>query len=517
MDPRLRRALSGAVVLALALLGAFIGALLAPSAHARIGPLTVSVQIRPSLHPGSQVQLAPFGSVHFNTHEAPVAVNASIQTVDADQAQEVLQSAASLQDLEQKAPDRLRAAVIRAAMFTAICALVGAGLLGAIGLRTIRGTAEALALALAVVVGVSSAAVVTFDEDSLASPRFSGLLDRAPYVVGQTQGLVKRLESYRSGLADFVDSVTALYAVGARLPDSAPGSAGGNVITVLHISDIHDNPLGFDLTARLAKQFSVDAVIDTGDVTTNGTPLEATQLARIGQLGVPYVFVRGNHDSASTQAAVASEKNAVVLDDRVATVAGLTIAGIGDPRFTPVEGSAAPDRPEAVAADTQLAGTIRTYDAAHPDDPVDLALVHDPSAADPLAGTVPLVLAGHLHKREVRTVGPTTILVEGTTGGALITSDGLVKAGEGQALPLDASLLYFSRSGPDRGRLLAYDEVTVGGLGLTSVSITRTVLRPGEIGIPGQLPTPSPSGSSGLPTTPGATPGAGVPSGSSSG
>src|SRR6185437_13009272 len=276
----------------------------------------------------------------------------------------------------------------------------------------------------------------------------------------------------RAGLADFVDSVTALYAVGSRLPSAGQGAASGQVTTMLHISDIHDNPLGFDLTARLAKQFDVDAVIDTGDVTTNGTPLEATQLARIGQLGVPYVFIRGNHDSASTQAAVASQKNAVVLDDRVAVVAGLTIAGIGDPRFTPVEGSAAPDRPEAVAASAQLAGTIQAYDETHPEAPVDIALVHDPQSADPLGGAVPLVLAGHLHKRQVREVDGTKILVEGTTGGALITSDGLLKAGAGDALPLDASLLYFAKSGPDRGRLLAYDEVTVGGLGLTSVSIT---------------------------------------------
>ena len=98
-------------------------------------------------------------------------------------------------------------------MSTAVCALLGAGLLGAIGLRTLRGTAETLAIALAGILGVSASAVATFDHDSLASPRFSGVLDRAPYVVGQTQGLVKRLESYRSGLADFVDSVTALYAV----------------------------------------------------------------------------------------------------------------------------------------------------------------------------------------------------------------------------------------------------------------------------------------------------------------
>ena len=46
----------------------------------------------------------------------------------------------------------------------------------------------------------------------------------------------------------------------------------------------------------------------------------------------------------------------------------------------------------------KLAGTIRAYDATHPEDPVDFTLVHDPTAADPLAGVVPLVLAGHLRR-----------------------------------------------------------------------------------------------------------------------
>ncbi len=513
VGPGARRVLSGAIVVSLALFGAFVGAMLAPSAHARVGPLTVSITVRPSLHPGSKVELAPFGSVHFNTHEAPVAVNGSIQTVDVDQAQEVIGSDASLRDLEQKTPDRLRAAVIRASILTALFALAGAALLGAVGERTLRGAVESLALALAVVLGVGISAVATFDGDSLASPRFSGLLNRAPYVVGRTQGLVQRLESYRSGLADFVDSVTSLYAVGSRLPGSVSGSASGEVTTLLHISDIHDNPLGFDLTARLVKQFDVDAVVDTGDVTTNGTPLEAAQLNRIGQLKVPYVFIRGNHDSSSTQAAVAAQKNAVVLDDRVATVAGLTFAGIGDPRFTPVEGPAAPDRPEATASDAQLAATIRSYDAAHPADPVEVGLVHDPTAAAPLGGTVPLILAGHLHKREVRELGGTKVLVEGTTGGALLTSDGLIKAEAGEAVPLTATLLYFGRSGEDRGRLLAYDEVTVGGLGLTSVSISRTVLRPGEIARPDQMPLPTPSPSAGPSGTASGSP-SGGPTGS---
>jgi predicted MPP superfamily phosphohydrolase len=395
----------------------------------------------------------------------------------------------------------MRAAVIRAGLFTAGFALLGAVLLGAVGVRTLRSALESGAIALVVVLVVGAGSVLTFDQDALAQPRFTGLLNRAPYVVGQTQGLVQKLESYRAGLADFVDSVTALYALGSRLPGAADGLARGDVITVLHISDIHDNPLGFDLTARLVSQFGADVVVDTGDITTNGTALEGTQLSRISSLKVPYVFVRGNHDSSSTQASVADQGNAIVLDDEVRVVAGLTFAGIGDPRFTPEEGGAAPDRPLAQAADAQLATTIRTYDEEHPSERVDLALVHDPQAASPLDGVVPLILAGHLHKRELRSEGGTKYLVEGTTGGALITSDGLVKAESGDAVPLTASLLYFGRSGADKGRLLAYDDVTVGGLGLTSVNIERTVLRAGDIARPADMPLPTPSPSSGAGTS----------------
>src|SRR6185312_2480022 len=150
----------------------------------------------------------------------------------------------------------------------------------------------------------------------------------------------------------------------------------------------------------------------------------------------------------------------------------------------------------AVAADAQLAATIRGYDTAHPLDKVDVALVHDPQAAQPLDVGVPLSMAGHLHKRSVKTEGGTKYLIEGTTGGALLTSDGLIKNEAGEAVPLTATLLYFGRSGIDEGRLLAYDEVTVGGLGLTSVMIQRTVLRPGDIARPSDMPLPTPTATS---------------------
>ncbi len=76
-------------------------------------------------------------------------------------------------------------------------------------------------------------------------------------------------------------------------------------------------------------------VVDTGDINDWGSQPEASFVDSISTLRVPYVYIRGNHDSATTAAAVARQPNAIVLDEQVATVGGLTIAGIGDPRFTP--------------------------------------------------------------------------------------------------------------------------------------------------------------------------------------
>src|SRR5262249_40807770 len=94
-------------------------------------------------------------------------------------------------------------------------------------------------------------------------------------------------------------------------------------------------PLAFDLIDRLVRQFKVNAVVDTGDITTWGTEVESGTLSRISGVGVPYVFVRGNHDSQLTQAAVAKQKGALVLDNGATQVAGRVIAGMGDPRFLP--------------------------------------------------------------------------------------------------------------------------------------------------------------------------------------
>ncbi|GAB3592239.1 metallophosphoesterase [Angustibacter peucedani] len=486
----------------LALLGALVGAAVAPAAHTDVGPLSVDVRVRPGLPSGASVDLPPVGSVRFATHRTPVKISASIRSVDVEQAQKVINTPALLQQVSDEAPDQVKKAAARALAVSLLLALAGAALLSFLATRTWRG----LGLGLAVVgvattlLGVATAA--TFDSAKLAQPQFTGLLSSAPYVQRRTETLAARLESYRSGLADFVQSVTTLYAVGQQLPRVDSG-LDGEVTTVLHISDLHLNPIGFDLADRLVDQFKVDAVVDSGDLSTWGTTAEEGFVGRIGSLGVPYVFVRGNHDSQAIADAVARQRRAVVLDGDVADVAGLRIAGVADPRDLPAEGSKDDQGKDDVAASVdRLAGVVDTYDAAHPDAGVQIAVVHDPTRLAALQGKVPLVLSGHMHERSVTYDAGTRVMVEGSTGGAGLTAGGLDRLTEGKPVPLEATLLYFAKTGPDAGRLLAYDAVTVGGLGLTSVSIDRTLVPKDEVNPPTPTPTATTSTSSPASATP---------------
>lgn len=479
------RALRWLAVLFVAVAGAGIGWTLAPTTTTQVGPLGVQVDVVPSLSPGMHVQLPPIGQVEFDTHVAPVAVQASVTSVDVRQAQQLIASPQGLLALQLSAPQVVKDAALRAVAWDAGCALVGALVGGVMVFRSRLRAVQSTAMALVLLLALGSLAWATFDPAALRQPRFTGLLSRAPYVAGEGREVAERLESYRSGLADFVQSVTTLYAVADQLPAVPQGE--DDTTTVLQVSDMHLNPLGFDLVDQLVTQFGVDVVADTGDITTWGTDVESSTLSRIGELGVPYVFVRGNHDSRATQAAVAAQQGAVVLDGGVAEVAGLTFAGIGDPVFTPDGESGTGDE-----SDRELVATATEDLAAVVADPdtrdgstgrgVDVAMLHDPSRLDPLFGQVPLVLAGHYHRRITRLDDSgTRVMVQGSTGGAGLTARGLQRLQEGDPLPMTGTLLHFATTGERAGDLVAYDEVTVGGLGLTSVTVERTTVPPTEL------------------------------------
>jgi predicted phosphodiesterase len=308
--------------------------------------------------------------------------------------------------------------------------------------------------------------------------------------VGSAESIVTRFESYRSQLTKLVTNVSKLYDTVSTLPlyDVDP-----KTIRVLHVSDIHINPIAWNVIRSLKDQFTVDLVVDTGDISDHGTSAENKFVDEIGRLGVPYVYVRGNHDSMTTQRAVERQKNAVVLDDETRTVAGLTIYGLGDPRFTP-------DR--SVAVDSNPA-TLAQFARSHLGNvgKADLVAVHDPDVARGFSGATPMILTGHTHERRTAMLpSGTRMLVQGSTGGA-----GLRALEHDQPTPVQASVLYFDK---ETKRLQAWDDITLGGLGEQSVHIQRHVEPdPQRMISPEPTNAPSPTGS----VTGTATPAAGPP------
>lgn len=476
-----------------AVLGAIVGLLLVPATTVEVGPLTASVHLRPSLTSETVLLLPPVGQVAFDSHTAPVRIEARIKSVDVEKAEALFYADSGFAELQQTAPETLASAAAQNAAMNALFAAVGAGLAVGLTFRRVRRSLLAGGSTVAVVVASVAATSVSFSADSLSQPKFEGLLSQAAYIADLGQGKAIDYSSYRDTLAEFVGQVSALYIAADSLP---VGLNQENLITVLHVSDIHDNPQAYDVIEQLHTQFAIDVVIDTGDIVSWGTPVENELLHRIGTLGVPYVFISGNHDGAAASATVAAQPNGTVLDNEVVEVAGLRIAGIGDPRFAADDDSDAGGWREGdkavIASAFQLGDTIEEYDAAHPEEPVDIALIHDPTKPEGLLGRTPLVLSGHMHTSKVeldREGSGTDWFTVGSTGGAL-ASGGIAPVLQGDdPLDLTARMLYFDK---DTRRLVAYDDIVMGGLGLVSVSIERTQMpeEAPELEVPEDAETP---------------------------
>ncbi len=448
-----------ALRLLLAVAGAVLGILLLGRIDAPLGPFDATIAFRP-VGGGAQVDIPPLGALSVDVYHGPLQLQIQLHRLDEQRARELASDPARLGGIVEQVNDDLHAALVRLVWTTAAAALAGAAVVSFLFLRRPREPAIALGLCALLLAGSGALGAATWRPEALSQPTYTGLLVNANSLIGSAKDIVARFDAYRASLEKLVTNVSKLYSTLSALPP--PGGDTGTV-ALLHVSDLHLNPAGFDLMQQVAQQFHVDAVLDTGDITDWGSQPENSLITAVGSLPVPYVYIRGNHDSPTTAALIARQSNATVLDDSATTVAGIEIVGVADPRFTPDKDAHGPAEP-LLESGRSLARVAE----APPGHPA-IAMVHDPQSAEPLDGIVPLVLAGHIHHRAVSVLhGGTRLMVEGSTGGA-----GLRGLEGEKPTPLECTVLYLDRA---TGRLRAYDEVTLGGLGQTQVTIDRTVV-----------------------------------------
>ncbi|GAA4399541.1 hypothetical protein GCM10023168_07050 [Fodinibacter luteus] len=214
----------------------------------------------------------------------------------------------------------------------------------------------------------------------------------------RNQGILSDVEARATQVTPYLRNVIALSTALQQKYAVAPLESDTS-LRVLLVSDVHGGNQ-YPLMRTVVEEEGIDLVVDAGDLVNFGTVEEgeaAGIFEGIESVGVPYLFVRGNHDATSaTDTAVlermAQVPNVVLLEPpgggyAEVTVGGVRIAGFNDPRWFGDSGTGSPAK--QVPAREAFVAAYAGRPAA------DLVVSHEPWAVQEVEGGV--LVHGHMH------------------------------------------------------------------------------------------------------------------------
>jgi predicted phosphodiesterase len=389
-------------------------------------------EIRLSVEPGHKgaldlyVPLVDWGVRFDEAIPLPVRLHVDLRTVDRNTVYRVAEGQSfNVQAVRDEARDAI-ADYLRALILIATITAGGMGILVAFAVRHRTGPRLrynlAAATATAITVGVGLVLLLpprgTIDEPQYYAygPDIPRALQAVEAAQRSTQALDQELDAQLVGLARLV----------ARPSERTPLDDRPRITIA---SDLHNNALALPILERATQE---DPLFFAGDLTDRGSPLEARLVGRIVNLGEPFVFVSGNHDSDTLQRDLA-RRGAVVLTERgrlnadgsygepIVDVDGLRVAGYSDP-FERRAGENFRDRfePEPSAAQQDaFTSWLRPLLGK-----VDVVMVHEPALIEGALAMLkdeppdrPLVIiTGHTHSAYVDRLAGVTVINGGSVG-----------------------------------------------------------------------------------------------------
>src|SRR6476620_4783321 len=305
----------------------------------------------------------------------------------------------------QPSPDEISSAITQAATGVGIRFLLGATAIAVLlalashymrQRTTRRHHVLFVASAMVVATGLTFGGIaLTYQPSRFAEYRTTGVLG----VVQRNAGLLADVEARAAQVTPYFRNLLAV--TQALQQKYVQGSVNEPVSArILLVSDIH-GANQYALMRTIIAEEDIDAVIDTGDLINFGRVQEAEAAGifrSIAGLGVPYVFVSGNHDqsSATDRALVARLgriPNVGHVEDaqgalRELSFHGLRITGFNDPRWFG-DDNQDPTAKEKPAVDR--------YEATMADQPEpDVVVAHEPYATQGIdKGRI--LVNGHMH------------------------------------------------------------------------------------------------------------------------
>jgi Icc-related predicted phosphoesterase len=393
-----------------AIIGSFIFVNLFAKVDFNLQALQANLSVRSSYTGYTILKVTPVGEVRAQTHKTPLSVTISLENIDPDRLENIFSGAAEQDTMIKEAKAAILEAV-RRLIFLTLALSFGGGLFGLIILQR-RSWKEML---LGGLIGLVTASVLlfgtykTFDIQKFQNPEYEGMIKAAPWMIKLVQDSSFTVNTLGIQMRGIADNLNGLFQRVNSLQAMTPGDGE---IKILHVSDIHNNPVAFEFIDQVVKTFGINLVIDSGDISDFGTPLEAALVGKIKDLQVPYIITPGNHETPSMIKELKKIPNVTVLEAGIKKFDGVKIAGIGDPSSLSNE-----TRVPVQSKIDEFTGRLREI-IEDADVRTDIVVAHNPKIAGNFWGHIPVVLTGHNHQYKIKTKPNSVFINAGTSGAA---------------------------------------------------------------------------------------------------
>ena len=430
-----------------AAIGAIIFINLFANVDINLQALQARMSVKTSLHGLTVLEVNPLGKVKAKTHKTPLSINISLENLDMEHLTALLAEGAEQEEVVQEAKIELIRAVRKFVILSLILSFAG-GMFGVVVLQK-RSLKELLLgglIGLALVSSLLLGTYRTFDVQKFQYPEYYGVLKAAPWMIGLAEEAFNTVNTWGRQMRGIAKNVNGLFQRVESLENISPGEGE---IKVLHVSDIHNNPASLEFIDQVVKTFGIDVIIDTGDLSDFGTPLEAELFEGIKRIGVPYVVVPGNHETPDILSKLDLISNVIIIKKSSENITGLNISGIADPASESPDFTS-PSETEITKRAAQLEEMLDSGKKTP-----DIIAVHNPKIAEKFYGKAPVILSGHDHRFGIKVRNGSVFIDAGTSGAA-----GIGSFRTNKEIPYTFVLLHFDRT-PDGTRLKYTDTIKI--------------------------------------------------------
>ncbi len=401
------------VILVTALVGAILAIWLFGTTAVELEGIEFKAGLTPGRNGITELHFPPFGVVEAKTHHGPVKLVISLEQIRSDSFKAHIDNPPDQKELVEHLQNTARDKITAFALHQAAVALLGAFLLvffiwrpGL--LKSLLYSIVSTLIILLILTGIFR----SYDTATFNEPEYKGVLSMAPAAVKFASDSLTDLKEIRNQTRQIVSNLGILFSSADSLMVMANPEEQGEVVKVLLVSDLHSNPVGIEFTKSLADRFKVDFLINAGDLTDMGLQLETNATQDLAELGVPHLFVGGNHDSRETMNFIAGLAESYVLNGQIITLQGVKVLGFPDP-LSVVPEVQYDSSEEEKSSEDQLT-TIQEVIQAQ--GKPDILVVHDSRLGKRLTSLASLVVAGHDHRIRIEE-GPDGVFINpGTTG-----------------------------------------------------------------------------------------------------